>query len=150
MDTGYLRTLLTRLHIHVFYLCTLVYTCNSNLVPNTSAVYFISTYTDDFTVILRSFSRMREQIAPGRFLSPGPRLRAKQRGARSVSNRFYSVMTGFSSRLNRSIQRKKRRGRKRRRKIKRKGKRKRKKNRNRRRKRGGRQVKELGRGIRVM
>ena len=60
----------TRLHIHVFYPCTLVYTCNSNLVPNTSAVYFISTYTKDFTVILRSFSRMREQIAPGSFSSP--------------------------------------------------------------------------------
>ena len=28
----------TRLHIHVFYPYTLVYTCNSNLVPNTSAV----------------------------------------------------------------------------------------------------------------
>ena len=28
----------TRLHIPVFYPCTLVYTCNSNLVPNTSAV----------------------------------------------------------------------------------------------------------------
>ena len=59
----------TRLRIHVFYPCTLVYTCNSNLVPNTSAVYFISTYTNDFTVILRSFLRMREQIAPGRFSS---------------------------------------------------------------------------------
>ena len=56
----------TRLHIHVFYPCTLVYTCNSNLVPNTSAVYFISTYTKDFTVILRSLSRMRKRIAPGR------------------------------------------------------------------------------------
>ena len=64
----------TRLHIHVFYPCTLVYTCNSNLVPNTLAVYFISTYTKDFTVILRSFSRMRELIAPGRFSSLGPRL----------------------------------------------------------------------------
>ena len=68
----------TWLHIHVFYPCTLVYTCNSNLVPNTSAVYFISTYTNDFTVILRSFSRMRQQIASGRFSSPknglGPRL----------------------------------------------------------------------------
>ena len=29
----------TRLHIHVFYPCTLVYTCNSNLVPNTLAVF---------------------------------------------------------------------------------------------------------------
>ena len=61
----------TRLHIHVFYPCTLVYTCISNLVPNTSAVYFTSTYTKDFTVILRS--RMREQIAPGRFSSPKKR-----------------------------------------------------------------------------
>ena len=63
----------TRLHSYVFYPCTLVYTWNSNLVPNTSAVYFISTYTNDFTVILRSFSRMRERIAPGRFSSPKKR-----------------------------------------------------------------------------
>ena len=52
-----------------------MYTCISNLVPNTSAVYFTSTYTKDFTVILRSC--MREQIAPGRFSQKnglGPRL----------------------------------------------------------------------------
>ena len=77
----------TWLHIHVFYPCTLVYTCNSNLVPNTSAVYFISTYTNDF--ILRSFSRMREQIAPGRYSSPknglGSRLGENTYGGLCVS-----------------------------------------------------------------
>ena len=81
-DTGYFRTLLAFYRYTVAYSrilpCTLVYTCNSNLVPNTSAVYFISTYTNDFTDILLSFSCMRERIAPGRFPSPknglGPRL----------------------------------------------------------------------------
>ena len=82
-----------------------MYTCNSNLVPNTSAVYFISTYTNDYTVILGNFSRMREQIAPGRFSSQknglGPRLkphpfRARTRGITRGTRVALILTRGFS------------------------------------------------------
>ena len=109
-DTGYLRTLLA--YLTVFYplhgciftysirVYTLVYTCISNLVPNTLAVYFTSTYTKDFTVILRSFSHMREQIAPGRFSSPkkrpGPEAKFDARRARRQRPARFRVLCTYA------------------------------------------------------
>ena len=85
----------------------LVYTCISNLVPNTLAAYFISMYTKDFTVILWNFLHMREQIAPGHFSSQkkglGPRLTITLNPVQWNQNNVHIVTSTYREVLLQSI-----------------------------------------------